>query len=143
MLLTNSTISPSDGWNGCLVTSRNRTLAEVAQADDFVVSDRLISLILAQISENKHLGAVFEDILDSDGSEIYLKPISSYIKLGQPQNFYTILEAAKKKDQVAFGYRIWKYSKDPERAYGVVINPKKSEKVKFEEEDRVIVFSEA
>jgi len=49
---------------------RNRNLAEVARADDFVVSDRLISLVMSQISENKALGAVFADLFDPEGSEI-------------------------------------------------------------------------
>ena len=34
---------------------RNRELAEVTQADDFIVSDKLVSLMLAQVSENKDL----------------------------------------------------------------------------------------
>ena len=33
---------------------RNRALAEVARADDFIVSDRLISLLMAQVAETKH-----------------------------------------------------------------------------------------
>ncbi|RYG64991.1 potassium transporter TrkA, partial [bacterium] len=57
----------------------NRELAEVTQADDFIVSDNLISLLMAQVSENKHLNAVFNDLFDSDGSEIYLKPASDYV----------------------------------------------------------------
>ena len=40
---------------------RNRSLAEVTRADDFIVSDRLISLYLTQVAENKRLSAVFDD----------------------------------------------------------------------------------
>ena len=58
---------------------RNRELAEVTQADDFIVSDKLISLMLAQVSENKDLNAVFDDLFDPDGSEIYLKPAADYV----------------------------------------------------------------
>ena len=43
---------------------RNRNLAEVTRADDFIDSDKLVSLMLAQISENKALGPVFADIFD-------------------------------------------------------------------------------
>ena len=46
---------------------RNRELAEVTQADDFIVSDQLISLMLAQVAENKHLNAVFADLFDPRG----------------------------------------------------------------------------
>jgi hypothetical protein len=36
---------------------RNRELAEVTQADDFIVSNKLTSLMLAQVSENRELNA--------------------------------------------------------------------------------------
>ena len=32
---------------------RNHNLAEVTHADDFIVRDKLVSLLLAQLSENK------------------------------------------------------------------------------------------
>ena len=70
---------------------RNRELAEVTQADDFIVSDNLVSLLLTQVSENKHLHAVFADLFDANGSEIYLKPASDYMALNKSLNFYAVL----------------------------------------------------
>jgi voltage-gated potassium channel Kch len=122
---------------------RNRELAEVTRADDFIVSDRLISLMMSQIAENKELADVFQDLFDPDGSEIYLKPAAEYIALGQPINFYTVLEAARRKGQVALGYRLRAQINDPHASYGVQINPKKSETVTFAEQDRIIVLSES
>jgi voltage-gated potassium channel Kch len=66
---------------------RNRELAEVTHADDFIVSDKLVSLMMSQIAENKYLASVFEDLFDPEGAELYLKPASDYIALGQPVNF--------------------------------------------------------
>ncbi len=34
---------------------RNRALAQIARADDFIVSDKLVSLMMSQLSENKNL----------------------------------------------------------------------------------------
>ena len=51
---------------------RNRALAEVTHADDFIVSDRLVSLLMSQVAENAQLNAVFADLFDAAGSEIYL-----------------------------------------------------------------------
>ena len=107
-----------------------------------MVSDRLISLMLAQISENKHLGEVFEDILDADGSEIYVKPVCNYVESGQAVNFYTVVEAARRQNQVAIGYRIAAQSKDFEQCYGVRLNPPKSKEIEFVEEDQIIVLAE-
>ncbi len=121
---------------------RNRDLAEVTKADDFIVSDKLISLMISQVAENKHLMRVFEDLMDSDGSEIYLKPISDYIKAGSSVNFYTLLESAKRKGESAIGYRISSQAHDSSKAYGVKVNPKKSEKITFNTDDKIIVLSE-
>jgi len=122
---------------------RNRNLAEVTRADDFIVSDRLVSLMMSQVSENKHLNAVFADIFDPEGSEIYLKPAENYVKLGVPLNFYTILESAKQRSEIAMGYRLISYSNDVERSYGVVVNPYKSEMITFSEGDKIIVAAES
>ncbi len=70
-----------------MIDIRNRNLADVTRADDFIVSDKLISLMLAQISENKQLNAVFTDIFDPEGSEIYLKPANAYIETGKTGQF--------------------------------------------------------
>jgi ion channel POLLUX/CASTOR len=121
---------------------KNRDLAEVTKADDFIVSDKLISLLMSQVSENKHLMRVFEDLFDSDGSEIYLKPMSDYIKPGETVDFYTVLESAKRKGQTAIGYRIATLVHDNSKAYGVVVNPVKSEKITFSENDKLIVLAE-
>lgn len=121
---------------------RNRNLAEATRADDFIVSDRLVSLMMAQVSENKALNAIFADIFDPEGSEIYLKPATDYVKPGVPVNFYTVVEAARRRNEVAIGYRLHAYANDAGRAYGVVVNPDKSDTVTFTERDRIVVVAE-
>ncbi len=121
----------------------NRNLADVTRADDFIVSDALISLLMSQVSENKWLNAVFKDLFDPEGSEIYLKPASQYIKTGSPVNFYTVVEAARQRSEVAIGYRLKALAGDAGQAYGVVVNPDKSKMVTFTEQDRIVVLAES
>jgi len=121
---------------------RNRDLAAVTKVDDFIVSDKLISLLMTQVSENKHLMRAFEDLLQSEGSEIYLKPADNYIKLNTKVNFYTLLESAKRKGQVAIGYKIAALSHDIEGGFGVVVNPDKNDIVEFTTDDMLIVLAE-
>ncbi len=121
---------------------RDRALAEVARADDFIVSDRLISLMIAQVAETKHLNAVFGDLLDPDGSEIYLKPAGDYVALGQAVSFAAVIEAARRRGEVAFGYRLTAAANDASAAYGVAINPPKLAEITFGPADRVIVLAE-
>lgn len=121
---------------------RNRALAEAAKVNDFIVSDRLVSLILTQLSENKNLGPVFEDLLDADGSELYIKNVCNYIKLGKPVNFYTIVKAASSRGEVAIGYKIAGEERESDKNYGVYINPKKQTYIEFNENDSIIVLAE-
>ncbi len=121
---------------------RNQPLAEVARADDFIVSDKLISLMLTQFSENKFLDYVFEDLFDTAGSEIYLKPASDYVKTDFEMDFYTVLESAAQKGDIALGYRKTKNAYDPEKFYGIRLNPPKSERFVLSAEDKIIVLAE-
>lgn len=120
---------------------RNRNLAEVSQADDFIVSDKLISLMMAQVSENKALNSVFQDIFDTDGSEIYLKPMSEYVETGKPVNFYTAIDSARKKNETAIGYRLVADARNASQAYGIHLNPDKSEKIIFTANDKIVVLA--
>ncbi len=121
---------------------RNRALAQIARADDFIVSDKLVSLMMSQLSENKHLEKVFKVLFSSEGSEIYIRPMTDYVKLGATVDFYTVLEAAAQRGETALGYRIMKHADDRSRGYGVNVNPKKSEKHAFTEHDKIVVLAE-
>jgi hypothetical protein len=119
----------------------NRALAEVTHADDFIVSDRLASLLVCQLSEHRHLKAVFDDLFDSTGSEIYLRPAASYVPIGKPVAFATALESSVARGEIAIGYRTAAHAGDAMRNYGVVINPTKSRETTFAAADKVIVLA--
>ncbi|MGH3660392.1 MAG: CASTOR/POLLUX-related putative ion channel, partial [Micromonosporaceae bacterium] len=124
-----------------MADDRNRALAQVGKADDFVVGDKMISLLMTQISENRKLADVFADLFDPAGSEIYLKPAGYYVRLGTPVTYYTVVEAARRRGEVAFGYRLAAYGQQPPN-YGVVINPDKGQQVVLSPEDRIVVLAE-
>ena len=84
---------------------RNRALAEITRADDFIIGDQLVSLLLTQISENKALNAVFTDLFDPEGAELYLKPAQDYVRLDREVSFATVVEAARRRGEIAIGFR--------------------------------------
>ncbi|MFC2145250.1 hypothetical protein ACFLQQ_02860, partial [Actinomycetota bacterium] len=84
----------------------NRDLVKVAKVNDFIISEKLTSLLLTQISENRLLDPIFEDLLCESGSEIYLKKVRDFIRIDEPVDFYTVLEAAGQKNDLAIGYKI-------------------------------------
>jgi Trk K+ transport system NAD-binding subunit len=121
----------------------NRRLAEITNADDFVVSDRLVSLMLSQISQNKELNTVFKDLFSPEGSEVYLKPIEYYVRLDTPTTFATVIEAASQRGEIAFGYKLARKTGDASEGYGVVVSPKKSVGIAFQPGDKLIVLAES
>ena len=58
-----------------------------------------------QLSENRNLEKVFKVLFSSEGSEIYIRSMTDYIKLGSTVDFYTVLETAAQRGETAIGYR--------------------------------------
>ena len=125
-----------------MLDDRNRELAEVTNADDFIVSEKLVSLMLSQVSENEQLTDVFGILFDSTGSEIYLRPAELYVKPGTEVDFYTVLEAARRVGETALGYRIDKFAHHADENYGVHLNPVKTDRITFAHGDRIVVLAE-
>ncbi len=125
-----------------MLDDRNRKLAMVTRADDFVVSDRMVSMMMAQVAENHAINMVFEDLLNPEGSEIYVRPVRDYVRLGERVSYATLVEAARRVGEAAIGYRLGAAVRDPEKYFGIVINPPKDTEVNFSASDSVIVLSE-
>ena len=125
-----------------MLDDTNRELAEVTEADDFIVSDKLIALLLSQVSENKKLTEVFDTLFSSAGSEIYLNPAAEYITPGSTVDFYAVLEAARRRGETAIGYRVAADAHVGAAGYGVKVNPKKSDMFTLAPADRIIVLAE-
>ena len=125
-----------------MLDDKNRQLAESTEADDFIVSDQLIGLMMSQISENPDLADVFGYLFSSEGSEISLHPASWYVKLGETVDMHVLIEAAAKRGETAIGYRKADLESSQQNSYGVALNPEKVRRFKLVEGDKVIVLAE-
>ncbi|MGH2348262.1 MAG: CASTOR/POLLUX-related putative ion channel [bacterium] len=125
-----------------MLDERNRLLVEGRRAEDFIVSKRLVGLVLSQISEHKALAAVFADLFDPEGAEVYLRPVATYVAAGGPVNFYTLVEAAAQRREVAVGYRLSPRPEQRIARHRVIVNPRKAEPIEFNETDQIIVIAE-
>lgn len=121
---------------------RSRDLAEVARADDFIISDRFIGLLLAQLAEDADLAAVFADLFDPEGAEIYLRPAASYVVTGRELDMHTLVESAARRGEVLIGVRIARPGPDLP-AHGVLVNPRKTTRLTLAPADQVIVLAES
>ncbi|MEU3668091.1 CASTOR/POLLUX-related putative ion channel [Streptomyces virginiae] len=119
----------------------NRLLAPARAGADFIVSGRLISLLMTQISESGHLADVFAELFRAEGSEFYLRPAADYVRTGREVAFATVVESARRRRECAVGYRL-RAQTETAPAYGVRLNPDKRQRVSFGEHDWVVVLAE-
>jgi ion channel POLLUX/CASTOR len=115
-----------------LIDVRDVELAQVTSPDDFVVSERLTSLMMAQLSENPALAVVFDDLFDAGRTNLALKPASSYVALGESVSFGDVVRASLIHREVAIGYRA---------AGEVVLNPPKSAALSFGPDDSIVALT--
>lgn len=125
-----------------LLDVRDVELARVANPDDFVVSERLTSLMLAQLSENNELRGVFADLFDAEGVELVLVPAERYGVTGSEMGFGDVVAAARERGHVAVGVRIVSVPVEGGLAGGdVLVNPPKARCFAFGEGDQVLVLA--
>ncbi len=120
---------------------RNQVLASVAEADDFIVSNTLVSLMLTQVAENPHLVRIFDQLFAPEGYEIYLKPADEYVVLDREVSFQQVVLSAARRGHVAIGYRVAADARRPEASYGVVVNPTKKDRRAYRRGDRGVVLA--
>ena len=125
-----------------VLNSANADLVSIEKSDDFVMSEKIINLMLAQLSENPNLNEFFNELMQPEGSEIYFRRISDYVDISHEVKFTTLIEAALMRSETAFGFRLNKEAKDKSSNFGIHINPDKAIKRKFKKKDELIVFSE-
>jgi voltage-gated potassium channel Kch len=125
-----------------ILEETDRELALVANVDDIILSEQVSSYLLAQISEDRRLAEIFDELFQSEGSEVYLRPVEAYVRTGAPVNFATLIVAARGRGETAFGYRVAADSSDADAAYGIHMNPAKSEAFTIAPGDQLIVLAE-
>ena len=117
---------------------KNQALASVARVNDFVIGTNLASLILTQVSQNRSLNALFDELLTEEGSEIYIKPVRLFVETGVPVGLYTLAAATAQAGQMLLGLRL----RQADGTYRVMLNPDKETAVTFGPQDCAIVLSQ-
>lgn len=124
-----------------MLDDRNSEIADADSADDVIVSDLLVSRMLAQVSRTPRLVDVFEQLFGHAGSETHLRPVEQYITMTGAVRVSTLIEAASRRGETFMGYRIQaRAHQQPD--FGVVINPPTSSTVTFTPGDRLIVLAD-
>ncbi|WP_029431195.1 hypothetical protein [Blastococcus sp. URHD0036] len=106
-------------------------LAQAGGVDDWIVSDEVTSLMLAQLSERTELAQVFLELFSPEGARLSFRPAQRYIG-GEPVRYGALVAAGAARDESVLGYR--------DATTGAVrLNPAKSEVLTLGASDQVLV----
>ncbi len=126
-----------------ILDSQNDALVAKAGVQDVIISNRLVSMIMAQISESRDIEKVYDDIFEEDGSEIYLKPASLYFdSLPVELSFAEMMAVAQKRSEVCMGVKIKSLESSREDNNGVALIPDKNSTFTLNAEDSLVVLAE-
>lgn len=126
-----------------VLNSENQELITQTNVDDFIISNKLITMIFAQLSEEPRIKQLYDDIFQESGSEIYLKPARLYFdQFPTKVRFADLMGQVIKRGEVCLGYRLGEHAAEPEANFGVRLNPPKDEVISLDHDDSVVVLAE-
>jgi len=126
-----------------VLDSQNYPLVARAGVKDVIISNRLVSMIMAQISESSEIKKVYDDIFQEDGSEIYLKPARLYFERFPVEvTFADLMRIAQKREEICIGVKIKALENDNGANNGVQLIPEKNERFELGADDCLVVLAE-
>lgn len=112
----------------------DQLLLSQTTVNDFIVGSEIANRMMVQVANNPYIYRVFDELLNDEGSEIYLRPFDEYVNTDKPFNFNLVSKSAKdralvkeKGQEVVIGWI--RLAKDRERQI-VKLNPKREERNK-------------
>jgi hypothetical protein len=126
-----------------ILDSQNDALVARAGVQDVIISNRLVSMIMAQISESPDIEKVYDDIFQEDGSEIYLKPAALYFdSLPAKVSFADMMAIAQLRGEICMGVKIMAFENDKAENNGVKLIPEKNTVFDLQADDSLVVLAE-
>jgi ion channel POLLUX/CASTOR len=126
-----------------VLNSENQELITQTNVDDFIISNKMITMIFAQLSEEPRIKELYDDIFQEEGSEIYLKPARLYFdSFPVKVTFADLIGQVLKRDEICLGVRKGALAYRPDKNFGVTLNIDKNKTIELDENDSVVVLAE-
>ena len=127
------------------VNSENSDLIVSLGIQDFILSNKIIAKISAQISQEPRLMAVYNELFSEEGNEIYLKSIDQYFSNEELNNisFADCILRAQAKKEVCIGIKINSKVTVSSHSFAdnIYINPDLGQRFQLTNKDFLIVLS--
>jgi len=128
-----------------VMDSENIDIILNSGVEDFMVSNQFVSQIMAQVSEEPLALNVYDDLFQSEGSELYIKPASYYFDFNDEKSitlpYGECVQAARLRDEVILGVQIKSAQKKKDKMFGINLIPDKNDQITLTCEDGLIALS--
>jgi len=122
--------------------TKNGRLMQATGVNSFLISSQVLSKILAQVADEPSVLAVYDDLFEADGNEVYLKDLSLYLdSLDVEVNFADLILAAQERGEVCLGLKLKRLGENPEDGFGLVLLPSKSQSFWVTQGDQLITLA--
>ena len=122
---------------------KNREIVELTEVSDYIISDTIISSVISQLSEEKRLYYVFDELFSREGCEIYLFSADNYIEnFNREYTFKELSTIVANEGIILLGYRDMSERIEKKKDYGVHLNISKNKTIKLNKNDKLIVLFE-
>jgi Trk K+ transport system NAD-binding subunit len=118
-----------------LTEETNRDIFQNLGVDDIVVSTDIVSVSLAQVSQEPVMGPIYRELLNVGGVEISLRPLVEYMQADSEFVFDDLVYAAQQKLEIALGVR-WGGTGS------IDLNPDRNTRRVATDSDRVVVLAQ-
>ena len=129
-----------------VMDSENIDIILNSGVEDFMVSNQFVSQIMAQVSEEPMALDVYDDLFQSEGSELYIKPASYYFDFKDSKTitipYGECVQAARLRNEVILGLQIHADQKNKDNMFGIVLIPNKDDEFTLSEKDGLIALAE-
>jgi hypothetical protein len=104
----------------------------------------MVSMIFAQLANEPDIIAVYDDLFQEDGSEIYVKPAWLYFdKLPMTCKFADLMACVRKRDtEICIGVKYKALEHDADENFGIKLIPEKDEEITLGWQDGLVVLAE-
>ena len=125
-----------------IMDSSNTEIVQQAGVRDFLISNQIVSKIMAQLAEEPAVKMVYDDLFRAAGSEIFLKPAGLYLDNCPIEvTFSDIMLAARHRNEICFGVKLTTDSSQRKGELGTYIIPPKETVFILHSDDLLITLA--
>eukprot|EP00873_Tetraselmis_striata_P002629 jgi/Tetstr1/422893/TSEL_013677.t1 len=88
-----------------ILDSRTRNLINELNISEYVMSNEIISMALAMVSENASVNQILKELFTEVGNELYVFTANRYLYPGETISFFELIARARERAEIVLGYK--------------------------------------